>query len=172
MCSKPWYINTPVGVNTLKAILPKMSEMAGTSSRYTNHSLRATATTRLYHAEVSEKIIQDTSGHRSLYGSRVYERTTTEQEKNVMKIIASVDTNIEGSNEEQHCEKKIAIDQGKENEKNMSNEKYKLSSPSLEKLKCMLEDISYMCGISFDDVIEEVGRCPGMEVGEAVQFSH
>ena len=39
----PWYISIPVGVNTLQAMVPKMSEEAGTSVRYTNHSLRATS---------------------------------------------------------------------------------------------------------------------------------
>ena len=57
--TKPWYINVPVGVNTLKGMLPKMSEEAGTKSRYTNHSLRATSTTRLFNSDVPEKIIQD-----------------------------------------------------------------------------------------------------------------
>uniref|UniRef100_A0A1X7TZ56 DUF3504 domain-containing protein n=1 Tax=Amphimedon queenslandica TaxID=400682 RepID=A0A1X7TZ56_AMPQE len=33
-----WYINIPVGMNTLKAMLPSMLENAGTSTRYTNHS--------------------------------------------------------------------------------------------------------------------------------------
>ena len=44
--TKPWYIKVPVGVNTLKGMLPKMFKEAGTKSRYTNHSLRATSTTR------------------------------------------------------------------------------------------------------------------------------
>ena len=57
--TKPWYVNMPVGVNTLKSMLPKMSEEAGTINRYTNHSLRATSASRLFASGIPEKIIQD-----------------------------------------------------------------------------------------------------------------
>lgn len=43
--TRPWYQVTPVGVNTLKNMMAKMSELAGLGNRYTNHSLRATACT-------------------------------------------------------------------------------------------------------------------------------
>ncbi len=38
----------------------------------TNHSLRATAATRLYSAGVDEQMIMETTGHRSLEGVRSY----------------------------------------------------------------------------------------------------
>jgi hypothetical protein len=94
--SKPWYANIPVGVNTMKGMLPKMSEEAGTKSRYTNHSLRATSTTRLFNSEVQEKIIQEKSGHRSLAGLRAYEKVTVEQERNVTRILTE-NTNVDGN---------------------------------------------------------------------------
>ena len=37
--TKPWYVNVAVGINTLQALLPRMCDEAGTSVRYTNHSL-------------------------------------------------------------------------------------------------------------------------------------
>ena len=51
-----------------------MSEEAGTSVHYTNHSLRATSTTRLFACNIPEKIIQEKSGHRSLAGLRAYQK--------------------------------------------------------------------------------------------------
>ena len=69
-----------------------MSEEAGTKSRYTNHSLRATPTTCLFNLDVPEKIIQDKSGHRSLTGLRAYEKVTVEQEHNVTRILSAIDT--------------------------------------------------------------------------------
>ncbi len=45
---KPWYCKVRIGVNTLKNFLPAICTDAGLSIRYTNHSLRATAVTRMY----------------------------------------------------------------------------------------------------------------------------
>ena len=76
--SKPWYCRMRVGVNTLKNFLPEISEKAGISVRYTNHSLRATAVSRMYE---NGKLISEKSGHRSLKALRAYERTSKKQEK-------------------------------------------------------------------------------------------
>ena len=42
---------------------------------FTNHSLRATATTRLYDAQVDEATIMERTGHRSVKGVRAYKRS-------------------------------------------------------------------------------------------------
>ena len=57
--SKPWFCNARVGVNTLKKIIPNLSLEAGIGVHYTNHSLRATAVTRMYEKGVPEKIIAE-----------------------------------------------------------------------------------------------------------------
>ena len=75
-----WYIKVLVGVNTLQAILPKISEQSGTSICYTNHLLRATSATRLFSHNVPEKVIQEVTGHCSLVGLPSYEHTSMEQE--------------------------------------------------------------------------------------------
>ena len=80
---RSWYVNVPVGVNTLQSIIPKMCEKAGTSVRYTNHSLRATSASRLFASNIPEKVIQETTGHRSLAGLRAYEQTTVDQQRTV-----------------------------------------------------------------------------------------
>ena len=64
-----------------------MSTDAGLSVRYTNHSLRATAVTRMYNTGVPEKIISD--GYNSLKALRAYERTSTEQQKTAGESIHS-----------------------------------------------------------------------------------
>lgn len=79
-CTKPWYGKSHVGVNTLKT-LPELSEKAGIGVHYTNHSLRATAVTRMYEKGVPEKIISEKLGHRSLKALRAYERTSSPQQK-------------------------------------------------------------------------------------------
>ena len=49
------------GVNVLKGILPELSEKSGVGVHYTNHSLRATAITRMFNCRVPEKVIADNS---------------------------------------------------------------------------------------------------------------
>ena len=86
---KPWYANVPVGINTLRNMLKRMSEKAGLSTIYTNHSLRATSASRLFSSNVPEKLIQEKTGHRSLAGLRAYERTSSQQLKTMSKVLNS-----------------------------------------------------------------------------------
>ena len=53
---KSWFVNTPVGVNTLRNMVSKQTDVA---TKYTNHSLRATATSRMFFKNVPEKIIAE-----------------------------------------------------------------------------------------------------------------
>lgn len=50
-----WYDSVPVGIHTLQQTVTKMCKEAGFDGYYTNHSLRATAVTRLYAAGVDKK---------------------------------------------------------------------------------------------------------------------
>ena len=76
---KPWYSNVPIGINTCRNMMKTISEKGGLSTTYTNHSLRATATTRLFLSHVPEKVIQEETGHKSLAGLRAYENTSSDQ---------------------------------------------------------------------------------------------
>ena len=58
-------------------------------TKYTNRSLWATATSRMFLNNVPEKIIAEKTGHRSLAGLRAYENTTHSQEKAVTKRVSS-----------------------------------------------------------------------------------
>ena len=86
---KPWFAKSPIGVNTLKTILPDICVEAEIGLRYTNHSLWATAITRMYESGVPEKLICDKSGHKSLKGVRAYKKVSLEQEKAVGESITS-----------------------------------------------------------------------------------
>jgi hypothetical protein len=77
--SQPWFKNMPVGVNPLKNMMAKVSELAGVSVKYTNHSLRATSASRMFQSGVPEKIVAEVTGHKSMKALRQYERTTDQQ---------------------------------------------------------------------------------------------
>ena len=51
--------------------------------------MRTTGATALFHANVPERIIQKTTGHRSLESLRTYERISTEQHQAVSRIMSS-----------------------------------------------------------------------------------
>ena len=66
-----WYTKTPVGHNTLVSCLGKTSGIQGLK---TNHSLRVTAATRLFHSGVDEQLIMSRTGYHSIEGVRAYKR--------------------------------------------------------------------------------------------------
>ncbi|XP_021366378.1 uncharacterized protein LOC110458797 [Mizuhopecten yessoensis] len=81
-----WYVDAPVGVHTLQETVKKLCEEAGFSGHFTNHSLRATAATRLYSARVDEQLIAEKTGHRS-NAVRLYKRTSDEQQQKMSEIL-------------------------------------------------------------------------------------
>ena len=86
--SEPWFMCQPVGQNTLDNMVARMFEAVGMKGK-TNHSLRVTGTTRLFNAQVPEKIVQERSGHRTKDSLRCYERTSKEQHQAVSSILSS-----------------------------------------------------------------------------------
>lgn len=82
-----WFSCQPIGINTLSKTVARLCTSAGVTGFRTNHSLRATAATRLYHAKVDEQQIAETTGHRST-AIRRYKRTTDDQRKETSNIIA------------------------------------------------------------------------------------
>ena len=56
--------SVPVGKNHLSKMVKDMCSQAKIEGKKTNHSLRASGITTLFQAGVSEKVIQDWSGHR------------------------------------------------------------------------------------------------------------
>ena len=60
-----WYSAVPLGHNKLNSMGKIMMSEAGVEGYYTNHSLRATAVSRLFQNDVHEKLIKEVTGHRS-----------------------------------------------------------------------------------------------------------
>ena len=75
-----WFADSPVGINKLQKVVKIICERGGLPGFYTNHSLRATAATRLYHENFDEQLIQEVTGHQSV-AVRAYKRTRSGQHK-------------------------------------------------------------------------------------------
>ena len=85
-----------MGTNILKNMLPELSEKSGIGVHYTNHSLRATAITRMFNKGIPEKVIAETSGHKTMKALRCYEHTSQQQQQAVTAVING--SNIHSSN--------------------------------------------------------------------------
>ena len=81
---EPWYECVAVGKNSLANMLKVMCQEAGIDEK-ANHSLRATGTTSMFQANVSERVIQKTTGHRSLQALRCY--VSADQHREVSKLL-------------------------------------------------------------------------------------
>ena len=68
-------------------MLQNMCDKGGVQGKKTNHSLRAYAATELFQAGVSEKVIQNRSGYRSLEGLRKYECISEQQKRNACRVL-------------------------------------------------------------------------------------
>ena len=62
---------------------------AGIEGQKTNRSLQVRGATELFHAGVPEKVIQGRTGHLSLSGLRQYERTNSDEQLAVSKVLSS-----------------------------------------------------------------------------------
>ena len=89
-----WFKNTSVGVNSLKNMMTKVSELAGLSVKYTNHSLRATSASRMFVSGVPEKIhvVVEVTRHKSVKALRQYKRTTNQQFQAIGHSISSLES--------------------------------------------------------------------------------
>ena len=90
-----WYTKSPIGNNTLARTLTNLFRDAGIEGHFTNHSLRATAATRMFDAGVDEQLIMSRTGHSSTVGVRSYKRITSslkEKTSNVLNGPSGPDT--------------------------------------------------------------------------------
>ena len=74
--------------------------------RYTNHSLCATAMTRMYKKGVPEKLIAEKSGHRSVEALRMYEHTASELERAGGEVISDPSKSFSALMQKQEPEEK------------------------------------------------------------------
>ena len=75
-----WYSCQAVGINEITKTVKRLCSEAGLSGFRSNHSLRATAASRLYSKNFDEQLISQTTGHRSV-ALRSYKRTSSGQKK-------------------------------------------------------------------------------------------
>ncbi|ESO92067.1 hypothetical protein LOTGIDRAFT_163071 [Lottia gigantea] len=81
-----WFSRLTVGHNSLQMTIKRLCKSAGIPGSKTNHSLRATAATRLFQANVEEQLICEVTGHRS-EAVRAYKRSSDDQKENVSRLL-------------------------------------------------------------------------------------
>ena len=84
-CEDQWYSKVPLGHNILSQIVQKIFTKADIIGHHTNHSLRATAATRLCQHGADEQLIIEHTGHRSVAGFRSYKHTSDKQTAGCLK---------------------------------------------------------------------------------------
>ena len=88
-----WFSCRPIGHNKLEGTVARLCRQAGIEGYRTNHSLRATAATRLYQSGIDEQLVMERTGHRSLDGVRGYKHTSTIQKETISDILNCSDKN-------------------------------------------------------------------------------
>ena len=84
-----YYHNVVVGQNKLGHMMSDISERAGLSVRYTNHSLRATTLHILDRAQIPSRHIMTVTGHKSENSLKTYSGVTDEGTKRRMSNVIS-----------------------------------------------------------------------------------
>ena len=94
-----WFTKQPLGHNTLDTMMSRICKKAGVTGYKTNHSLRATAASRLYHSGLDEQLIMELTGHRSIEGIRSYKRTNSQQQQKVSNLLNRIECTTSSSSE-------------------------------------------------------------------------
>ena len=76
-----------LGHKKLNYMVQSMCSKAGIRGHKTNHSLRATTATRLFHAGIDEQLKMETTGHHSVDRVCSYKHTSQEQIANLSDIL-------------------------------------------------------------------------------------
>ena len=74
--SPVWFMNQPLGHNTLAKMMKNLSEAAKLSSVYTNHCVRVTSIVNMKEAGAEDRKICAISGHRNIQSLQAYNRPT------------------------------------------------------------------------------------------------
>ena len=100
-----WYKKQAIGVHTLAGTVKRLCVKAGISGYKTNHSLRVTTATRLFHSGLDEQLIMERTGHRSSDGVRAYKRSCVEKQAVVSQVLnrLHVVVRINSYLQKRHC---------------------------------------------------------------------
>jgi len=85
--STVWFESNAVGKNTLCDTVSRICKAAGFVEFFSNHSLRATAATRLFDADIDEQLIKVKTGHAS-DAVRSYKRVSETKLENLTDVVA------------------------------------------------------------------------------------
>ena len=92
-----WYSRVVLGHNVLSTVVLSLCKQAGIVGHRTNHSLCATAATRLFQQGVDEQLIMDNTGYRSVQGVWSYKRTSSEQQRIVSEMLCGLVSSLTSS---------------------------------------------------------------------------
>ena len=81
-----WYWDQPYGKSKIGTTVKEVCKLAKLQGKFTNHSLRASSTTRMYDSDIPEQVIKEITGHKSDC-VRVYKRTSDKLLKNASSSI-------------------------------------------------------------------------------------
>ena len=66
-----WYKPVAIGHNKLAEVVPRLIKEYNIKGYFTNHSLRASATAKMYDAQLDEATIMSRTEYRSVDGARI-----------------------------------------------------------------------------------------------------
>ena len=103
-----WYGDQPVGKNSLIKVVGKLLQNAKLDGYFTNHSLRCTSATRMFHAGIDSKIVKEVTGHASDAINK-YQVTSDIQKQQVSNVLKGNElVFIQNKKEEEKVESKPA----------------------------------------------------------------
>ncbi len=116
MTPSTWYTEKPLGVNALKKIVCKLTEKAGLVGKFSNHSLRVSAATRMYEQGIDEQTIKHITGHKS-DTVRSYKHVNRDLLKHAGLSIVNppAATKVTVKREHQHDEPKLTVSRAHKN---------------------------------------------------------
>lgn len=82
-----WYLNVPVGHNTLAKTVKRLCTEACIKGNRTNHSLRVTTAKRGVELGIPDKMLMERTGHRSVSSLHMYQRASEEQKELVSTVL-------------------------------------------------------------------------------------
>ena len=94
-----WFERSPIAHNLLQNRFKELCKQAGLVGNFSNHSIRATAVTRMYQSGLTEKLIMKRSGHRSTDGVRAYQREDASGQIEVSNALSSSKSLVLSSSE-------------------------------------------------------------------------
>ena len=84
---KVWFVNAPIGKNTLGCMMQRISKACDLGQVYTNHSVRATVVHRLSAAGTPERHIMSVTGHKNPQSLQSYARATDNQQDQMASVL-------------------------------------------------------------------------------------